>query len=197
MALEDTELKIGNTSFKGVYIAILLSLATTLGGGVWTASSLYSRLQDVESRYIPDIKPLEETIGLMQQQLTDNDVSQLKSKLAELGVNLKTIMEQQKDLLEIKKQVNELDKGVEGIKATVAESKILAEGVIITLDFVLGHIYQVGCKLFMWFFYNCSLYISRCFMSRIDLIDFLQLQRIIHLSPRNLDICVIFLNIFE
>ena len=129
MALEDTELKIGNTSFKGVYIAILLSLATTLGGGVWTASSLYSRLQDVESRYIPDIKPLEETIGLMQQQLTDNDVSQLKSKLAELGVNLKTIMEQQKDLLEIKKQVNELDKGIEGIKATVAESKILAGGV--------------------------------------------------------------------
>ena len=129
MALEDTELKIGNTSFKGVYIAILFSLATTLGGGVWTASSLYSRLQDLEYRHIPDIKPLEETIGLMQQQLTDNDVSQLKSKLAELGVNLKTIMEQQKDLLEIKKQVNELDKGVEGIKATVTESKILAGGV--------------------------------------------------------------------
>ena len=129
MSLEDTELKVGNVSFKGVYIAILFSLATTLGGGVWTASSLYSRLTAVEAVEIPDIKPLQETIGLIQQQLTDNDVSQLKSKLAELGVNLKTIMEQQKDLLEIKKQVNELDKGVEGIKATVAESKILAEGV--------------------------------------------------------------------
>ena len=54
MALEDTELKIGNTSFKGVYIAILLSLATTLGGGVWTASSLYSRLTAVEAVEIPD-----------------------------------------------------------------------------------------------------------------------------------------------
>ena len=40
MSLEETELKIGGTSFKGVYIAILFSLATTLGGGVWTASSL-------------------------------------------------------------------------------------------------------------------------------------------------------------
>ena len=49
MSLEDTELKIGNTSFKGVYIAILFSLATTLGGGVWTASSLYSRLEAVEA----------------------------------------------------------------------------------------------------------------------------------------------------
>jgi len=129
VSLENTELKIGNTSFKGVYIAILLSLATTLGGGVWTASSLYGRLTAVEAVEIPDIKPLEESIGLMQQQLTDNDVSQLKSKLAELGVNLKTIMEQQKDLLEIKNQVNELDKAIETMKATVAESKILAEGI--------------------------------------------------------------------
>ena len=129
MSLEDTELKIGNTSFKGVYIAILLSLATTLGGGVWTASSLYSRLQDVESRAIPDVKPIKEDISLIKQQLADNDVSQLKAKLAELGVNLKTIMEQQKDLLEIKKQVNELDKGVEGIKATVTEAKLIAESV--------------------------------------------------------------------
>ena len=53
MSLEDTELTIGGTSFKGVYIAILLSLATTIGGGVWTASSLYSRLETAESRYIP------------------------------------------------------------------------------------------------------------------------------------------------
>ena len=129
MSLEDTELKVGNTSFKGVYIAILLSLSTTLGGGVWTASSLYSRLQDVESRHIPDIKPLKETIGLMQQQLTDNDVSQLKSKLSELGVNLNVIREQQSQLLEIKKQVNELEKSLEGINSTVTEAKLLADGI--------------------------------------------------------------------
>ena len=127
MSLEETELKIAGTSFKGVYIAIVLSLATTLGGGVWTASSLYSRLQDLESQSIPDIKPLKETIGLMQQQLTDNDVSQLKGKLAELGVNLNVIVGQQKDLLEIQKQVNELDKAIETMKSTVAESKLLAE----------------------------------------------------------------------
>ena len=59
MSLAETELTIGGTSFKGVYIAILLSLATTLGGGVWTASSLYSRLEAVESQKIPDIAPLE------------------------------------------------------------------------------------------------------------------------------------------
>ena len=69
MSLQETELKIGGTSFKGVYIAILFSLATTLGGGVWTASTLYSRLESVESRYIPNISPIEEQIVGDKQEL--------------------------------------------------------------------------------------------------------------------------------
>ena len=129
MSLEDTELKIGNTSFKGVYIAILLSLATTLGGGVWTASSLYGRLTTVEAVQIPDIKPLEETIALMQQQLTDNDVSQLKSKLSELGVNLDVVLKRQGELLEIQKQVYDLEKDVEAMRATVKTAEIVTNEV--------------------------------------------------------------------
>lgn len=129
MSLEDTELKIGNTSFKGVYIAILLSLATTLGGGVWTASSLYGRLTTVEAVQIPDIKPLEETIALMQQQLTDNDVSQLKSKLSELGVNLDVVLKRQGELLEIQKQVYDLEKDVETMRSTVKTAEIVTNEV--------------------------------------------------------------------
>ena len=129
MSLEDTELKIGGTSFKGVYIAILLSLATTLGGGVWTASSLYGRLQGVEAQEIPDIKPTLKEISLIKQQLNDNDVSQLKAKLAELGTNLTTIMAQQDKLLTIQSQVTDLEKEIETMKAMVTEAKLLAEGV--------------------------------------------------------------------
>jgi hypothetical protein len=127
MSLEDTELKIGGTSFKGVYIAILLSLATTLGGGVWTASSLYSRLQDVEALSIPDIKPVQEEVALVKQQLVDNDVSQLKAKLAELGVNLVTIMEQQDKLLEIQTKVTDLEKDIETMRTTVATAKLMTK----------------------------------------------------------------------
>lgn len=129
MSLEDTELKIGGTSFKGVYIAILLSLATTLGGGVWTASSLYGRLQGVEAQEIPDIKPTLKEISLIKQQLSDNDVSQLKAKLAELGTNLTTIMAQQDKLLTIQSQVIDLEKEIESMKAMVTEAKLLSEGV--------------------------------------------------------------------
>jgi len=129
VSLAETELTIGGTSFKGVYIAILLSLATTLGGGVWTASSLYSRLQDLESRYIPDIKPLEEKILLVEQELQANNVSQLQGKLSELGVNLVTIKDQQSSLLDIKTKVTDLEKEIETMKAQVTESKLIAEGV--------------------------------------------------------------------
>mgnify|MGYP000134860079 FL=1 len=129
MSLAETELTIGGTSFTGVYIAILLSLATTLGGGVWTASSLYSRLEAVESQKIPDIAPLEEKILLVEQELQANNVSQLQGKLSELGVNLVTIKDQQSSLLDIKTKVTDLDKDIETMKAQVTESKLIAEGV--------------------------------------------------------------------
>lgn len=125
MSLAETELKIGGTSFKGVYIAILLSLATTLGGGVWTASSLYSRLQDLESRHIPDIKPLEEKILLVEQELQANNVSQLQGKLSELGVNLITIKDQQSGLLDIKTKVTDLEKDIETMKSTVKQAELI------------------------------------------------------------------------
>lgn len=125
MSLAETELTIGGTSFKGVYIAILLSLATTLGGGVWTASSLYSRLEAVESQQIPDIVPLEEKILLVEQELEANDVGQLQGKLAELGVNLVTIKDQQAALLDIKTKVTDLEKDIEGMKSTVKQAELI------------------------------------------------------------------------
>ena len=126
MSLAETELTIGGTSFKGVYIAILLSLATTLGGGVWTASSLYSRLESVESQKIPDIAPLEEKILLVEQELSANDVSQLQGKLATLGVSLQTIADQQEKLLLIRNDVNDMKQKVAEMKATVQKAELLS-----------------------------------------------------------------------
>ena len=129
MSLEDTELKIGNTSFKGVYIAILFSLATTLGGGVWTASSLYSRLEAVESISVPDIVPLEEKVLLIEQELKANDVSQLQGKLATLGTNLVTISTQQDKLLLINDSVSELKQNVIEMQTTVQKAEMVTKEV--------------------------------------------------------------------
>jgi DNA repair exonuclease SbcCD ATPase subunit len=126
MSLEDTTLTIGDTSFKGVWIAIVLGIGSTIGGGVWTASSLYSRLEAVEAISVPNIAPLEESIVLIQQELKDNNVSQLQGKLAELGVNLKTIAEQQDKLLLIRNDVNDMKQEIEAMKATVKQAELVA-----------------------------------------------------------------------
>jgi len=129
MSLENTELKIGNTSFKGVYIAILFSLATTLGGGVWTASSLYSRLEAVESKKIPNITPLHESIQLIDQQLKDNDIRHLSAKLATLGTNLDVIVGQQEKLLEVSTSVSKLEKDIEAMRATVKQAELVSDSI--------------------------------------------------------------------
>ena len=106
MSLESTELKIGNTSFKGVWIAIVLGIGSTIGGGVWTASSLYSRLEAVEAQQIPDITPIREN-------------------LATLGTRLETLLSQQEKLLELNTDVSTLSNEIEAMKATVAKAEII------------------------------------------------------------------------
>ena len=125
MSLEETEINVGGVKFKGVYIAVVLGFVSTIGGTIWTASELYSRLEAVEAYEIPDTTPLHEDIELIKQELEDNDVKSLKGKLAELGVNLKTIIEQQKDLLAIKERVVQAEKDVEAMRTTVAEAKLI------------------------------------------------------------------------
>ena len=106
MSLESTELKIGDTSFKGVWIAIVLGIGSTIGGGVWTASSLYSRLEAVEAQQIPDISPIREN-------------------LATLGTRLDTLLSQQEKLLELNTDVSKLSNDIEAMKATVAKAEII------------------------------------------------------------------------
>ena len=106
MSLESTELKIGDTSFKGVWIAIVLGIGSTIGGGVWTASSLYSRLEAVEAQQIPDISPIREN-------------------LATLGTRLETLLGQQEKLLELNTDVSNLSNDIEAMKATVTKAEII------------------------------------------------------------------------
>ena len=127
--IEDSELKIGGQTFKGAWIAVVLAIGSTIGGGVWTASSLYSRLEAVESVQVPDVAPLHESIQLIEQQLKDNDISQLSAKLATLGTNLITISSQQEKLLEITTSVSKLEKDIETMRAIVAKAELVVEDV--------------------------------------------------------------------
>ena len=127
MGIEDSELTIGGQTFKGAWIAVVLAIGSTIGGGVWTASSLYSRLESVEARVIPDVAPIEEKISLIETQLEDNNVSQLQGKLAELGTNLVTIKENYDKMLEFKEEIGELKQKVTKMETVVQKAELVTE----------------------------------------------------------------------
>ena len=95
---------------------------------MWTASSLYSRLAIVEKK-ASAVKPVVEKVQLIEQRLEDNDVGQLKGKLATLKTSLDTLVVQQKNLLELKGDVSELSKDIESIKGTVAKAEVITKDV--------------------------------------------------------------------
>lgn len=90
MSLEDTELKIGGTKLRGVWIAIVLSIATTMAGGIWAVAEFYGRIEAVEAAVSGN-----------------GDTAE---KLTVLGTNLETIMENQKQLLDLRDRIAEVEK---------------------------------------------------------------------------------------
>ena len=79
MSLEETELTIGGTKLRGVWIAIVLSIGTTLAGGIWAVAEFYGRIESVEAAVAGN-----------------GDTAE---KLTVLGTNLETIMENQSSCL--------------------------------------------------------------------------------------------------
>ncbi|WP_341665939.1 hypothetical protein, partial [Vibrio sp.] len=114
MAIEDIELDVGGTKFKGVWIAILASFATTIGGGIWAASEFFSRLEaleeNVESAVTQsvalearfdqysegideDIDGFENQVAVVEKQVENAGIDELQGKLAALSTNLQQILE--------------------------------------------------------------------------------------------------------
>ena len=117
-------MNIDGVKFTAAQMAIVATLVTSIAGGIWTASSVYSRLEAVEAYEIPDIAPLHEDVATIRQELEDNDVAQLQGKLATFGTNLKTIMEQQAKLLSIQERMVEVEKEMEVMKVIVEKAEL-------------------------------------------------------------------------
>lgn len=130
MALDDLEVNVGGTSFRGVYIAVLFSFASTIGGGIWAASEFFSRLEaqemavddavaqaDVLAARFDDLRELntqrlqtyQVDIEKMQQAMDAAGVEQLQGKLSQLAANLEQIMDAQKELLDLRDRISTVE----------------------------------------------------------------------------------------
>lgn len=131
MALEDLELNVGGTQIKGVWIAIVLSFASTIGGGIWAASQFFSQLNEQSEAVIAAtaqaeglasrfddlreanalrLQDMDKKLAGMEQAMTAADVENLQGKLAELGANLMQIMDAQQELLDIRDRIASVEK---------------------------------------------------------------------------------------
>lgn len=124
--LDGVELNVNGTSFKGVWIAIVLSMATSIGGGIWAASQFFARIDGIEERLnaiqVPDLTDITDRVGLVEQRLVDQNIAGLQGKLAELGANLEQIMERQKELLDLRDRVETAERQA-GESAITVESQ--------------------------------------------------------------------------
>lgn len=144
--MNDIELDVGGVKFKGVYLAILLSFGSTLGGGIWAASEFFSRLENLESSVVSaknnttttnarfedfredwqdQKKTLTNDIEVMKQQLKDNDIAGLQGKLAQLGTNLESIMTRQKEILSVQDKLIKIEQDVIQMQTTVAKAEVV------------------------------------------------------------------------
>ena len=131
MALEDLEVNVGGTSIKGVWIAIVISFGSTIGGGIWAASQFFSQLSeqseaviaataqadglatrfdDLRESNATRLQAMDVKLSNMEQAMTAADVENLQGKLAELGANLVQIMEAQSELLDLRDRISSVEK---------------------------------------------------------------------------------------
>jgi hypothetical protein len=146
MALEDMELDVGGTKIKGVWIAIVFSFASTIGGGIWAASEFFSRLEALEETvaeslnnsqniaerfedfkevWVEDKKVIVADIKVAQQQISDAGIPELQGKLATLGTNLEKILERQQELLAIQERIITVEKQMAENVATMSEARMI------------------------------------------------------------------------
>ena len=131
MALEDIEVNVGGTNIKGIWIAIVLTFGSTIGGGIWAASQFFAQLNEQSEAVIAataqaetlatrfdDLREMNATrlqamdvkLSNMEQAMTAADVENLQGKLSELGANLMQIMDAQKELLDIRDRIASVEK---------------------------------------------------------------------------------------
>jgi|TARA_R100000455_G_C6256582_1_gene112359 chromosome segregation ATPase len=131
VALEDVEVNVGGTSIKGVWIAIVMTFGSTIGGGIWAASQFFAQLNEQSEAVIAAtaqadalatrfddlrdanairLQDMDKKLSNMEQAMTAADVENLQGKLAELGANLVQIMDAQQELLDIRDRISTVEK---------------------------------------------------------------------------------------
>ena len=113
--MENTELKVGGFTFKGWYIAAALPILSAISGGIYLGYDTLNRFYAVETgidlvtteadMFNVRATDFNSRIQALEQAVADNDVRGLNTRLSTISTQMQTILEQQKDLLDLRSKV--------------------------------------------------------------------------------------------
>ena len=113
--MEDTELKVGGFTFKGWYIAAALPILSAISGSIYLGYDTLNRFYAVETgidlvtteadMFNVRATDFNSRIQALEQAVADNDVRGLNTRLSTISTQMQTILEQQKDLLDLRSKV--------------------------------------------------------------------------------------------
>ena len=119
--IEESEVKVGGFTFKGWYIAAALPILSALSGGIYYGYDTVQRFYDVETgielvmtetdMFNVRASEFNSRIQALEQAVADNDVRGLNTRLSTISTQMQTILEQQKELLDLRSQV-EISTGI-------------------------------------------------------------------------------------
>jgi hypothetical protein len=96
---------IGGFDISGWMLAVAVPVLSAVGGGGWYLFDLQSRFLAVEGS-VSVVLDVASRVQTLEQAITDNDVRGLAPRLSQLSTQMNTILEQQRELLDLRQRVD-------------------------------------------------------------------------------------------
>lgn len=96
---------IGGFDISGWMLAVAIPVLSGVGGGAWYLFDLQTRFIAVEESIFA-VGAVEGRVQSLEQAAADGDLRGLSSRLAGLSTQMNTILEQQRELLDLRQRVD-------------------------------------------------------------------------------------------
>jgi hypothetical protein len=105
---------IGGYPISGWMVAVALPVLSAVGGGAWYIFDLQSRFLGVEES-VGAILAVEARVQTLEQAAADGDLRGLSSRMSTLTTQMNNILENQRQLLDLRSVVDRADQRTSGI----------------------------------------------------------------------------------
>lgn len=111
---ETNGLRIAGFDIKGWWVAAALPILSGLSGTIYVGYDTVNRFWAVEES-VDGVLGVESRVQTLEQAIQDNDVRGLAPKLSAISTQMGTILEQQKELMDLRSTVEKSDSITSGI----------------------------------------------------------------------------------